>query len=88
MPLDFDTTMPLFQGIPGGIMVRGSNDETPHGEQGDGAVDEAVTSSILIEVKAGRLVTSVANVNQADCATMMLCLSGIELELIRKMRGA
>ncbi|WP_322021134.1 MULTISPECIES: hypothetical protein [unclassified Burkholderia] len=88
MPLDFGTTMEMFQGIPEGIMVEGVGDETPGGEQGDGAVDEDATSSIRIDVRDGRLVTSVTNVSQADCATLLLCLSKIELELIRKMRNA
>lgn len=88
MPLDFDITMQVFQGIPEGIVVQGSNDETPGGEQSDGTVGEGVISSIRIDVRDGRLVASVVSADRADCATLLLCLSRIELELIRKMRGA
>ncbi|WP_063550055.1 hypothetical protein [Burkholderia territorii] len=88
MTTDFDITMQMFQGIPEGIMIQDDDDETLGDEQGDGAVEEGGTSSIRIDVQGGRVLTSIANINPADCVTLLLCLSKIELELLRKMRGA
>lgn len=60
-----------------------------HGAQLAGVPDAEVTaSSIYIEVRDGVLVKWIVNANADDCPDLLRNLAMVQLEIVRKMRGA
>ncbi|KVW21480.1 hypothetical protein WK94_16785 [Burkholderia ubonensis] len=50
--------------------------------------DEEATSSIYIEARDGMLVKWIVNANADDCPDLLRNLAMVQLEIVRKMRGA